>query len=156
MDNTTEKRIAVLEMRMNEHQHQALDSTTPLWQTCFVSYTIPGILAQTAGNFGVFFVAPFPCFVIGIAEVHTVANGGAATLEVERLTGTQAPGAGTVLMTSSFNLNATANTPQYAGVRGGSKLIARTGLEQGDRLSLKETGALVALADTCVTIQLQY
>lgn len=156
MDGKYEQRLDVLEKRMNQHGHLAIDNTTPLSETCFVTYVLPGTLATVAGNFGIFFVAPYPCFILGIAEVHVTANGGAATLQVEKLTGTQAPGAGTTLLNTSFNLNATANTPQYAGVKGGGTLVANVGLLQGERLALKESGALVSLGTVCITLQLQY
>lgn len=155
MDNL-EQQIKTLTQRINQHEHQAADGTTPIWKTCFVTHTLFGTTPQTAGNHSIFFVAPFPCFVIGIAEVHSVANGGAATLQIEKLTGTQAPGAGTSLLTTAFNLNSTANTTQYAGVRGGTTLISQTGLLLGERLAFKESGALVNLANLVVTLQLKY
>ncbi len=149
--------VETLEMRMNEHQHQAIDGTTPLFTTCFVQETLPGTTAQTAGNYKIFFTATRPCFVIGVSEVHGTANGGACTLQIERLIDITAAGSGTDLLTTAFDLNATANTPQYAGLRGGSKLIPQTGLNQGDRLALKiASGSVSGIVNLNVTVELQY
>lgn len=157
MENELNNKIETLEMRMNEHEHKAIDGTTPLWSTCFIQETLPGTTAQTAGNYKIFFSAPFPCFAIGAVAVFGTTNGAACTLQIERLEGTTAAGSGTNFLTTAFDLNATANTPQYAGLRGGSKLIAQTGLNQGDRLALKiASGSLSSLVNLNVTIQLQY
>jgi hypothetical protein len=152
-----EQELKRIEERINEHQHQAVDGTTPLWQTCFIQETLPGTTAQTSGNYKVFFTASFPCFVTGITEVHGTANGGACTLQVERLTGTTAAGSGTNLLTTAFDLNATADTTQFGGLRGGAKLIAQTGLNLGDRLALKiASGSVSGIVNLNVTVQLQY
>ena len=155
--NTDTQKIEELEMRMNEHQHQTIDGTTPLWSTCFIQETLSGTTAQTAGNYKIFFTAPFPCFVIGVATVFGTTNGGACTLQLEKLTGTTAAGSGTNLLNTAIDLNATANTPQYAGIRGGGTLVAQTGLLQGERLALKiASGSLVGLVNLNVTVHLKY
>lgn len=129
---------------------------TKVKQLGYVSYTLPDTLSQTSAYYGIIFVATRPCSVVGISEVHTVAgsDAGAVTVLVERLTGTTAPGSGTSLMTSTFNLKGTANTTQYAGIRGGTSLISKTGLNIGDRLALKVSGTLTALKGVCVTVEL--
>jgi len=157
MENELEQRVQTLENRMNEHEHKVVDGTTPLWSTTFIQETLPGTIAQTAGNYKIFFTAPFPCFVIGVTEVHGTANGSACTLQIERLEGTTAAGSGTNLLTSAFDLNGTANTTQYAGLRTGNPLISQTGLNLGDRLALKiASGSLSAIVNLNVTIQLKY
>lgn len=157
MDNEINNRIASLELRMNQHAHSAMDSTTVLAIPCFIQETLPGTTAQTAGNYKIFFTAPFQCTVVGIAQVHGTANGAACTLQVERLEGTTAAGSGTNLLNTAFDLNATANTPQYAGLRGGGTLIQQTGLGQGDRLALKiASGALSGIVNLNVTVYIVY
>lgn len=146
-----------LEMRMNEHQHKTIDSTTPLAIPCFIQETLPGTTAQTAGNYKIFFTATGPCTVVAVVEVHGTANGGACTLQIERLSGTTAAGSGTNILTTAFDLAATANTPQYGGVRGGSKLIEQSGLKQGDRLALKiASGSVSGIVNLNVTVQITY
>ena len=124
----------------------------------FVVKDLPGSLAQTAASYGVFFTATRPCYIKAITESHTTAgaDAGAVSLEVERLTGTTAPGSGTSLQSAVFDLKGTANTTQYAGLRTGSTLIAQTGLNMGDRLALKKTGTLTSLEGVQVTVELRY
>lgn len=97
--------------------------------------------------------------IVEAAEVHTVlgTDGGAVTLTIEKLTGTQAPGAGAnMLQTSTFNLKATINTVQRVAV---SSLTAVTvaqraamDLSPGDRIGLTFTGTLTSLAGVGVTV----
>jgi hypothetical protein len=95
--------------------------------------------------------------VLEIREVHTTAgsHGSAVSLQVEKCTGTTAPGSGTNLLTNNsdvgFNLKGTANTVQEG------TLIATRATRQlaaGDRLALDFAGTLTALAGVCVTIKL--
>ena len=64
----------------------------------------------------VFFIATRAMRVVSVSQIHTVAAGGASALQVTKDTGTDAPGAGTDLLTNNtnagFDLNATANTVQ--------------------------------------------
>lgn len=148
MENT-DTRLENLEMSMREHTHNTVDSTSKLVTNSFVTFSLPGTLAQTAGNYGIVFTATRPCFVSAISYVHTVA-GTSPSLQVERLQTTTALGAGTVLLTTAFSGSATANTVQ----RG--TLISQTGLKLGDRLALKISGTLTNYQGVNVTIELEY
>jgi hypothetical protein len=102
-----------------------------------------------------FFVAPRPYYIKSITEVHSVAAGGASKLQVTKDTGTDAPGAGTDLLSDNtaagFDLAATANTVQYgtiittAGVRK---------LAKGDRLSRDNADAIQSTAGVKITYEL--
>ena len=81
-------------------------------------------------------------------EAHTVAgsDGGAVTADVVKCTGTQAPSAGATMLSSTFNLKSTANTP--VGKTVGSGLVAsqatRT-VKGGERICLNVTGTTTAV-----------
>lgn len=103
------------------------------------------------------YIATAPCVVTAVSAVYATAETTAATLRVQltKDTGTDAPGAGTDLLTNTsgagFDLKATANTVQ-AGV-----LVAeatRT-LAAGDRLGLDFTAAATELAGLVVTISIR-
>lgn len=138
---------------MERHQHNDVDGTLPIVQTSFVTISLPGDWSADANRYGLFFTATRPCFVRSISEVHTTAgsDGGTVTLQVERLTGTTAPGSGTSLLLSAFDLKGVANTVQNT-----IKVIGQSGLRSGDRLALKKVGTLTAVAGVQVTVELAY
>lgn len=137
----------------DDHNHDGVNSQKVL-QSSFVTATLPNTDPATAANYGIFFTATRPCAVKAISEVHTTAgtNVGAVTLQIERLTGTQAPDAGTVLLATAFNLKGTANTVQ----RGALIASGLVGLKLGDRLCLKDAGTLTSVAGLNVTVELTY
>jgi hypothetical protein len=119
-----------------------------------VNVGLRGLLTEAATDRS-FFVADRPYYVQSIACVFSVAAGGASALQVTKDTSTDAPGAGTDLLTdntaSGFDLNATANTPQYgtiattAGVRK---------LAKGDRLSIDFANTIQSTAGLQINAQL--
>lgn len=120
-----------------------------------VDHVLPGALPATAANHGPFFIAPFACQVVAISEVHTTAgsDGSAVTLDVEKLTGTQAPGAGVACLgATKVNLKGTANTVQSPALSG---TTANLQLAAGDRLSLLLSGTPTALAGLAAQVVLK-
>ena len=105
-----------------------------------------------------FFIAPAGCRVVGISEIHGTAETTAATgtAYVEKLTGTQAPGAGTALMTGTFNLKAVANTLQSATLTSTDPDAAAQNLAAGDRLGVvfAWTGVGITGADDLAAVTL--
>lgn len=124
-----------------------------------VWWTLAGTSAATAGNYGVFFTAPYPCTVIGATEVHQTlgTDGSAVTLQIEKLIGAQAPDAGVALLQNAFNLKGTINTVQTGIIVNTivGNIQYRT-LAIGDRLCLKDSGTLTACANVTVVVMLQY
>lgn len=61
----------------------------------YVEANLPSTDPQTAANYGMVFTALRPCEVLEVSEVHGTlgTDGGAVTLQLERLTGTTAKGA---------------------------------------------------------------
>lgn len=119
-----------------------------------LTHTIVGADAATAANYGVFFIAPFPCFVLSVREVHQTAgsDGSAVTLNVEKLTGTEAPGSGDELLSTALSLKATANTVQEGTL---TQDFSLRNLATGDRLALEDTGTLTAVNNITVTIEIR-
>lgn len=124
-----------------------------------VYWTIPGIQAATATNYGVFWVAPADCSLVAAQEVHQTAgsSGSDVTLQIEKLTQTEAPGAGIDMLFAPFNLKGTANTLQTADiVTTGSGGVQDAAIRRGDRLCLADTGTLTAVANVTVLLTIRY
>ena len=121
-----------------------------------IMVSLPGALSATATNYGVFFIANRPIEIMKIQISHTTAgtNAGAVTLQIEKLTGTDALDGGTELLKTAYDLKGTANTViSYSGYAG---LTDARILKEGDRLALKDSGTLTDLAGVCVTIYYKY
>ncbi len=105
-----------------------------------------------------FFIAPRACKVIAVKAVHSTAgtDGSAVSLQVTKDTSTDAPGAGTNILTNNtnvgFNLKSTANTVQSGTLTATAATLA---LAAGDRLSVDFAGVLTTLAGVVVTVELQ-
>lgn len=146
------------------HIHNGLD-TPRIPQSSIVQFvepvrwTIPGTQAATATNYGVFFIADRVCTVVGFQEVHQTAgtDGADVTLQLEKLIGTTALGSGIELFETALSLKSTADTVQSAQLTmdftSGVKNVT---LAIGDRLALKDTGTLTALANVTITLFIQY
>lgn len=105
-----------------------------------------------------FFVADRAYNVVAISEVHATAgnDAGAVNLQVTKDTSTDAPGAGTDLLTNNtnagFNLKGTANTVQNGTL---TATAASLKLAAGDRLSVDFAGTLTTLAGVVVSVYLE-
>lgn len=105
-----------------------------------------------------FFVANRAYQVVAISEVHATAgnDAGAVTLQVTKDTSTNAPGAGTDLLTNNsnagFDLKGTANTVQTGTLTATTTALQ---LAAGDRLSVDFAGTLTTLAGVVVTVSLK-
>ena len=142
------------------HTHNGTDSLRVEFgdisnKTQVINHVLFGASPATTANYSAFMTIPFSCYITGITEVHTTAgsDGSAVTLQIEKLTTTQAPGAGVEILTTGFNLKGTANTVQ-TGVL--SIYPDRLQLEVGNRLALKLTGTPTAVANLAVTITIQF
>lgn len=101
-----------------------------------------------AATDAVFFIATRPYNIVTISAVFSVTAGGASKLQVTKDTGTNAPGAGTDILTNNtntgFDLAATANTVQVG-------TFAATSLAAGDRLAVDYANAIQSTAGVVVT-----
>lgn len=107
-----------------------------------------------------FFIAPFPMKIVSIAEKHSVANGAALTAYITKDGSGVTPGAGTRIMTNTFNLDGTADTNQSAtlpalnpaGGPSSNAAFPAIFLNTGDRLSWKMSTTVTSLAGLVVSI----
>lgn len=105
-----------------------------------------------------FFIANRAYQVTAIREIHAVAgdDAGAVSLQVTKDTGTNAPGAGTNLLTNNanagFDMKGTANTVQAGTL---SATASDLQLAAGNRLSLDFAGTVTTLAGVVVTVSLK-
>lgn len=143
------------------HIHNNLDSPAVSFQNLkerneILHIVLPGTSAATAGNYNVFFTAPYKCIFMSVTEVHSVLGTDASpvTLQIEKLTGTTASGSGTILLSAGFNLKAAINTVQ----NGLLALIPNPNfnLATGDRLGLKLTGTPTSVGNVVVMVKLNY
>lgn len=166
MDQETQQKINELERQIEalkreppfkDHQHNGFDATPINYgdlarKQLYVSHTIQGTAAATGTNYGVFWIVPVACVITAFEEVHQTAgsDAGAVTVTLEKLSGTTAPDAGDVVLSTALSLKATADTVQ-AGVL--TTTLAYRTLDAGDRLCLKDSGTLTAVANVTVRVQ---
>ncbi len=114
-----------------------------------VSYFFPG--AATANVAQSFFIADRDYRAVISSGVWAVAAGGTSTANITKDAGTTAAGAGTALLLSAYNLNATAQTVVV-------DLLAAapytTHLRAGDRLSLLFNHAVQSSSGIAITVGL--
>lgn len=146
--------IGDLRSQMGTHYHGGYDSSRINWadiyqRVLYVAHTVYGADAATATNYSTFWIAPAACLLTAFQEVHQTAgtDASAVTLDLEKLTGTTAPGSGVSMLSSTLSLKATASTVQKATV---TTTNANRTLAAGDRVALKETGTLTAVANVSV------
>jgi hypothetical protein len=142
------------------HKHTGLDSSRIEFENleskkAYVSHSLPGTMPATAANYEVFWIAPFAGYVSEFREVHRVAgtDAGSVTLQLEKLTGTQALDAGTNVLATALDLKATANTVQTATL---SNTLSARQFARGDRFALKDSGTLTAVAGLSVVLEVTY
>ncbi len=117
----------------------------------YIFVSLPGTLSGTAGYYGVFFTANNPIEIISISEMHSTAgsDGSVVTLNIERLSGTEALNSGDEICIANFDLKGTVNT---VILKESGRELKNRQLKTGDRLALKDTGTLTSVAGVCVTI----
>lgn len=144
--------------QLPDHLHDGSDASkiselNIVDRTLYIRHTIPGTLAATATNYGVFFIVPVPCTVSKVQEVHQTAgtDASAVTVGIEKLSGTEALGSGDSVLESELSLKATANTVQTGSL---SLTLSNRSLVTGDRLALEDTGTLTSVAGVTVLVEL--
>lgn len=129
------------------------------------SIVLQGTSAQTAGNYGHFWTARFPCEVSWVSAVMAVPGSNAVgeTLDLLKASSGTAISAGVSVLAAAFDLRsvagggtAVANTPVF---KLGTDLSAVSGARQlntGDRIGLNTSGILTALEQVEVTVYFKY
>ena len=137
------------------HETDKIDFRDIRHRKLYIHHTIYGADAATAGNYGVFWIAPFECTITEIREVHQTAgtDAGAVSLQIEKLTGTQALDAGVALLVTAFDLKGTANTVNTGTLTAteANRLLAR-----GNRLAMDDAGTLTSCANVSVVIEITF
>lgn len=124
---------------------QALADSLQTGNVSYATYYFTGTIAATTL---VFFLATRSVKIVAMSEIHSTAAGGTSTLTVIKDSTTNAPGAGTVVQTGSFDLNATANTVQTATLATAATIT----LAAGDRLAVKYANTIQSSAGVVVTV----
>lgn len=97
-----------------------------------------------------FFIANRPMIITRIDYLHGTAAGAASNVQVTQDTGTDAPGAGTNILTnnagSGFDCAGAVNTVQNGTFTAGTRLAT------GDRLSVDFSGTTTSLATMCIVV----
>lgn len=117
----------------------------------YVYHSLKGTEPQTAGNYGVIWTAPFDCYIQEVNVSWQTAGSASSTLNVEKLTGTQALDAGVEVFSADLDTTTTANTVTRPTL---NSTISNINLSRGDRLALKDGGTLTALVGLNVVITL--
>lgn len=158
-DNQTSDQFGVSQVGF--HTHNGSDSPVINFKNLtnkivILTPIVVGSSAATNTNYGVFFTAPFTCMFTHTTEVHSVkgTDAGAVTLQIEKLIGTQATGAGVNLLGTPFDLKGTINTVQ-TGILAIVTQKTFT-LNKGDRLGLSLTGTPTSLSQVVLTVQLEF
>ena len=127
----------------------------------------PGLESNTADVYlpangdlidSAFYIATRPQKVTGIKQIHSTlgTNGSAVSLQVTKDTGTNAPGAGTNLLTNNsnagFNLKSTVETVQEGSLASAAATLL---MNAGDRLALDFAGTLTTVAGLLVSVKFE-
>jgi|TARA_Y100000310_G_scaffold174234_2_gene174321 hypothetical protein len=112
-----------------------------------VNIALVGATAATAANYSTFYNVMRPCEVFKASASWTTAST-SGTLQIERLSGTEAPASGDTILVGVFRTDGTANT---VNTKKGTEL-QNTILKEGDRLALIDSGTLTNLTDLAITI----
>lgn len=145
------------EIILPEHFHTTdkIDFRDIFKKKLYIHHTIVGTAAATAGNYGVFWIAPFECTVNSIREAHQTAgtDAGAVTLQIEKLTGTQALDAGVNVLSTTINLKGTADTVVTGTL---TATEADRVLATNNRLAMKDAGTLTSCANVSIIIEITF
>lgn len=127
-----------------------------------IHHTIAGTAAATAANYAVFWIADAPCSVTGFWEVHQTAgtDASAVTLQLEKLQSGEALDGGDALLVAALSLKATINVVQEADIittaTSNNNSQKTASLLKGDRLALKDSGTLTAVANVTTITFITY
>ncbi len=126
-----------------------LSATIPMHVvSALISHATPLVV----GDLRTIFVADRNYRIVGAREVHSVAGtGGAATLTVAKVATGVAQSTNVNMLSSTFNLAGTANTPVWLGP---STTAADIVMIPGDRIDLVGSGTLTSMTDTHVSVVL--
>lgn len=123
-----------------------------------LQYGLSGANAALADGY-VFTALDADYELVAVSEVHGTAgsDGGAVTADVVRVASGGTIAAGTSLLSSTFNLKSTVDTPVTKNVSNAGLPAAQSSrvISRGQSLAINLAGTLTALAGMAITIVLQ-
>lgn len=114
----------------------------------YLSFPFWGTAGATAANYDQVFTARYPMEILRVTACWSVKST-SGTLQLEILTGTTAPGAGSTVLVTPISTAGTANTVNTVE---GTGLTATRTLAEGDRLAFIDAGTLTGLVGLHVTL----
>ncbi len=118
----------------------------------YLSFPFLGTAGATAANYDQVFTVRHPMEILRVSECHSTAST-SGTLQIEKLTGTQAPGAGVAIMKTTISTAGAANT---VITREGFELTSDRQFREGDRIALIDGGNLTNLVGLHVTLYCKF
>jgi hypothetical protein len=120
----------------------------PTYQTITLPVILNGDMVDQA-----LLIAPYAFSVKGVMEIHAVAgdDAGTVTVNLTKDTSGVAPGAGTTIMSGTFNAKGTANTVQSATLSSTSGVLD---FALGDRIGVNFVGTIATLAGLVITLKI--
>lgn len=118
----------------------------------YLSFPFLGADGSVAANYDQVWTARHPMEILRVSAAWSVASA-SGTLQLEKLTGTAAPGAGSTILTTTISTAGAANT---VVTREGSGLTVNRQLKEGDRLAFIDGGVLTGLVGLHVTLYCKF
>lgn len=112
--------------------------------------TLNVLSPDTASSYGTIYIANFGIMIREVRVVWGTAST-SGTLNIERLSGTEALDAGDEIFKTDIDMSGTANT---VITKKTSTDLQNTKLSPGDRIAFKDGGTLTNQANLCITIYL--
>ena len=110
--------------------------------------TLKSTEGQSSSNYGHFFTCDSSYSIAEIIIVTSTA--GTGSIQIEKLTGSQATNSGKKILLNDYNLNATANVPNYPQLINSDAIL----LSRGDRLGLRVITSPATIQNLSITIYL--
>jgi hypothetical protein len=118
----------------------------------YLPFPFLGADGATAANYDQVWTCRHPMEILRVTAAWSVAST-SGTLQLEKLTGTTAPGSGLTILTTAISTAGTANTPV---TRETSGLTSNRQFMEGDRLAFIDGGTLTNLAGLHVTLYCKF
>jgi hypothetical protein len=113
-----------------------------------ITFYLKSTEPQTSSNYSHFFTCDSS---YSVAEVVIVTStSGAGSIQLEKLTSSQALGSGKNILLSNYSLSATANVPQYPLLSQSDSIL----LSRGDRIAVKTVTSPATVQNLLITVYL--
>lgn len=117
-----------------------------------VAFPFLGTAGATAANYDQVWTCQRPMEILQVSAAWSTASS-SGTLQLEKLTGTTAPGSGSTILATAISTAGTANTVNNVS---GTGLTSARQFAPGDRLAFIDGGTLTGLVGLHVTIYFKF